>query len=223
MKAIMNEKDIVLMFDLDGTLLDTNALIYESIRHTFRTYWPEKELTEEELLVFLGPPLRDTFSLYFDKELVDEVLACYRKHNWDYHGEYVTIYPTVKETLNYFKQHSYPMAVVTSKLTEVAKLGLDLFDLSDYFGIVVGVEDVKEVKPAPEGIYNALDYFGKNRGIMIGDNMTDIVAGKNAGVLTAGVEWTVKPLDSLRECNPDIMLRQMKDLIPFVEKVLHTS
>jgi len=215
----MEKKQIVLMFDLDGTLLDTNELIFQSFRHTFSKYMPHKELTDDELVSFLGPPLRDSFGRYFPADMVEEVADYYRVHNHANHERYVRIFPTVRETLQYLKQEQYPLAVVTTKLNEVARIGLDLFELTAYFDLILGLDNVTCSKPDPEGIIKCLDYFGRRQGIMIGDSAADIMAGKNAGVHTAGVEWTFKPVEVLTGLEPDIMLAQMKDVIPYAEQL----
>jgi len=207
------------MFDLDGTLLDTNGLILTSFRHTFAKYLPEKELTEEELLTFLGPPLRDSFARYFEKQQLEEIIDYYRVFNHNNHEKYVTVYPTVPETLTYFKDQGYPLAVVTTKPNSAAQIGLDLFGLTPYFDLLIGLDKVTETKPDPEGILKCMQHFGTAGGIMTGDSTADIMAGKNAGVYTAGVKWTFKPVELLTDLSPDVMLREMRDLIPFVEKL----
>jgi len=219
----MDMKRLVLMFDLDGTLLDTNGLILASFRHTFAKYMPEKELAEEELLTFLGPPLRDSFARYFEKQQLDEIIDYYRIFNHDKHEKYVTVYPTVPETLKYYKDQGCPMAVVTTKPNFAAQMGLDMFGLTPYFDLLIGLDKVTETKPDPEGILKCMQHFGTTDGIMIGDSPADIMAGKNAGVYTAGVEWTFKPVELLTALSPDVMLREMKDLIPFVEKLGYST
>ena len=75
-------------------------------------------------------------------------------------------------------------------------------------------------KPDPEGIYKILSALQCDKAVMVGDNPSDIYAGKNADVYSVGVKWTPKGEDSLDECEPDYMLGEMKDLIEFVEGVL---
>jgi len=215
----MTEKQLVLMFDLDGTLLDTNELIFQSFRYTFSEYMPDKVLTDNELISFLGPALSDSFGRFFPADKVPEIVDYYRNHNRANHEMFVKIFPTVRETLQYLKKENYPMAVVTTKINEVARIGLDLFELTPYFDLILGLDNVARSKPDPDGIYRSLDYFGCKQGIMIGDSVADIMAGKNAGVYTAGVEWTFKPVEILTSLEPDIMLSRMEELIPYAEQL----
>ena len=103
------KKDYLVIFDLDGTLLDTDILIYHSFEHVFHQYKPDYELSDEELLSFLGPSLSSSMRRYFPDEMIDEVIACYREYNHSHHEDFVTIYPTVIETLKMLKEKGYPL------------------------------------------------------------------------------------------------------------------
>ena len=93
-----------ILFDLDGTLLNTDLLIKKSFIHTFKKYNPDYTLSEEELLSFLGPSLKNTFSRYVENNQVDELIQYYRDYNHKHHEDFVTIYPNVKEMLEYLKK-----------------------------------------------------------------------------------------------------------------------
>lgn len=214
----MNKKELVIIFDLDGTLLDTNELILQSFRHVFKQYMPEKELTKQELISFLGPSLHDTFSRYFDKSLINELIEYYREYNHAHHINYVSVYPTVIETLEYLKKENYYLAIVTTKHTEVAQLGLDLFSLDEYFDCLIGGNSVERIKPDPEGIHKVVTLLNKKHAVMIGDSASDIQAGKNAGVFTIGVDWTFKPIETLSSLQPDLIVSEMAEIISFIEE-----
>ena len=95
-----------ILFDLDGTLLNTDLLIKKSFIHTFKKYKPDYTLSEEELLSFLGPSLKNTFSRYVENNQVDELIQYYRDYNHKHHEDFVTIYPNVKEMLEYLKKQN---------------------------------------------------------------------------------------------------------------------
>ncbi len=209
--------DYGVLFDLDGTLLNTDLLIEKSFRHVFEKYLPEYELSYEEVLSFMGPSLRDTFAKYFDAHMIDELVTCYRSYNIAHHNDFVTIYPGIKETLDVLKEKGYKMGVVTTKMSDVARLGLDLFDLSHYFDCLIGMNEVEKVKPDPEGIYKALNILGCKKGVMIGDNKSDLIAGKNANIHTIGVKWTPKGTYELEQVHPDMMIDHMSEIIKFIE------
>lgn len=206
------------IFDLDGTVLNTDLLIKKSFIHVFKKYRPDYTLSEEELLSFLGPSLYDTFSCYFEQSMVKELIDYYREYNHAHHEDYVTIYPGVKETLQYLKDHGYPMAIVTTKVKDAAYIGLDLFGLTDYFQVVIGHDDVHRSKPDPEGILLALDQLGVKDGYYIGDNITDILAGKNAGLKTIGVKWSPKGYKLMEKENPDLLIDRFSEIIDFIKE-----
>lgn len=212
----MKKKAVI--FDLDGTLLNTDLLIKKSFIHTFEKYKPGYTLSEKELLSFLGPSLYDTFSCYFPQSMVQELIAYYRQYNVSHHEEFVTIYPGVKDTLQYLREQGYPLAVVTTKMKEVAYIGLNLFGLTDYFDIVIGHDDVSRSKPDPEGIDMVLDKLGLKEGYYVGDNVTDILAGKNAKIKTIGVKWSPKGYELMAKENPDLLIDHFSEIIDFIKE-----
>lgn len=213
------KKDLAVIFDLDGTLLNIDLLIHKTFDHVFEKYKPGYILSEEEHLSFLGPTLKDTFARYFPESMSDELIEYYRDYNHAHHEDFVTIYPTVKETLETLKTKGYPLAVVTTKYSKAAYLGLDLFDLTQYFDVVLGMDNVNQVKPDPEGILKAMNQTNCKKALYVGDNTSDILAGKNAGVHTAGVKWTPKGTSEMEKLNPDLMIDEMKDIIHFIERM----
>lgn len=210
------EKAII--FDLDGTLLNTDTLIQKSFIHVFKKYKPDYTLSQEELLSFLGPSLKETFSRYFDKTMVEELINYYREFNHSHHEDYVTIYPYVKETLLKLKELGYPLGIVTTKVKDAVYIGLDLFDLTDCFDVIIGHDDVSRSKPDPEGIFKALKALNVDDGYYIGDNVTDIQAGKNAGMKTIGVKWSPKGYDLMEKENPDCMVDSYQEILEYILK-----
>lgn len=211
------EKSFVVIFDLDGTLLNTDLLIFKSFEHVFKKYFPKYELSHEELLSFLGPSLKDSFSKYVEENQVEELIDCYKQYNHKHHKDFVTIYPHIKEVLKELKGKGYKLAVVTTKYKDDAYIGLDLFDISKYFDVVIGMDNVNQVKPDPEGIYKAMEKTNCQKAVMIGDNISDIQSGKNAGVFTIGVKWSPKGYRQMLELHPDLMIDDMKEIIDFLD------
>lgn len=213
------KRDLGILFDLDGTVLYTDELIKESFKVVFEKYKPGYTLSDEELLSFLGPSLKETFSRYFDESMINELIAYYHSFNHSHHEQYVYVYPEVENTLAILKEKGYPLAIVTTKMKVAAYVGLDTFHLTKYFDVVIGLDDVAETKPNPEGIYKAMKTLKCSKAIMIGDNVTDIQAGKNADVYTVGVKWTPKGYQPLADLQPDLMIDQMDEIISFIERI----
>lgn len=203
------------LFDFDGTLVDTNELIYQSFIHTFKTYG--YSFSKEEILSFNGPPLHDTF-YSINPELAEEMIETYRKHNHENHEKYIKLFPNVIETLEKLKENDVKIGIVTAKLREGVNLGMEITNLTPYIDTVVAIDDVEKPKPHPEPIFRALESLRAEReaSIMVGDNYHDIEAGNRAGVITAGVSWSGKGEEYLKRYNPTYMLDDMLDLLPIV-------
>ncbi|WP_338449385.1 pyrophosphatase PpaX [Niallia oryzisoli] len=213
----MSNKITTLLFDLDGTLVDTNELIFSSFQHTLDLYYPG-QYTREDILPFFGPSLTSTF-YGINGEKAEEMIEVYQAHNKAHHDELVTIFPTVLETIKQLKESGYKLGVVTTKRTEVAKMGLELTKLTPYFDVFIAFEDVEKTKPDPEALFKAIEMLDSRpeEAIMVGDNFHDILAGKYAGMKTAGVSWTIKGVDYLKSYEPDYILETMSDLLDIVE------
>ena len=149
----------------------------------------------------------------------------------------MTIYPNVKEMLEYLKKQAskkteaiwitvtrdarkqgFLLGVVTTKYKEAAYLGLDLFNITQYFDVVIGENDVKKSKPDPEGILCALKKLNCREGYYIGDNVTDIQAGKRAGVKTVGVKWSPKGYQLIEKENPDLLINDYKEFMEYIKE-----
>lgn len=201
-----------ILFDLDGTLIDTNELIIDSFIHTFKGYG--KELTREEAIEFIGPPLRDSF-YQFDPKLVEPMIATYRKHNLYHHDNYVVAFPNVTETIEQLKMKGVKLGIVTTKMRRTVDMGLAVTGLDRFFETIVTLDDVVHAKPHPEPIIKAMKELDANADttLMVGDSPHDIEAGQNAGVPTVGVAWSLRGKEKLAVYKPTYMLDDMLDLL----------
>jgi pyrophosphatase PpaX len=202
-----------ILFDLDGTLIDTNELIISTYLHTLEKYFPGK-YGREDVLPFLGPTLHDVFGK-MDPDRVEEMVLEYRTYNLANHDALVKEFVGVMETIETLKKKGYKLAIVTTKREDVAFKGLRLMKLDPYFDVMIAYDHVEKVKPDPEPIYLALEKLGSKpeEALMVGDNFHDVLAGKNAGTKTAGVAWSIKGREYLAKYEPDFMLENMTDLL----------
>ena len=209
----MKSKINTILFDLDGTLIDTNELIISTYLHTLEKYFPGK-YTREDVLPFLGPTLHEVFG-EMDPDRVEEMVLDYRSYNLANHDTLVKEFVGVMETIETLKKKGYKLAIVTTKREDVAFKGLRLMKLDSFFDVMIAYDHVKKVKPDPEPIYLALEKLDSKpeEALMVGDNFHDVLAGKNAGTKTAGVAWTIKGRDYLAKYEPDYMLENMTDLL----------
>lgn len=204
-----------ILFDLDGTLIDTNELIIASFTHTFNQY--NLPFTREEIIEFNGPPLVDTFTT-IDKERADEMIDVYREHNLKEHDHYVTAFPHVIEVLNTLKEKGFQLGIVTTKMNDSVHRGLSVAGIETHFDTIVTLDDVTHSKPHPEPVIKAMKQLDADSAttIMVGDNSHDIEAGHNAGVKTAAVAWSFKGKERLMKYHPTYMLEDMRDLLKIV-------
>jgi pyrophosphatase PpaX len=209
----MTNKITTVLFDLDGTLIDTNELIITTYLHTFEKYYPSK-YKREDVLPFLGPTLQDAFGS-INPDQVEEMVLEYRAYNIANHDELVKEFTGVLETVRTLKEQGYKLGVVTTKRLDMTLKGLHLMNLAEFFEVIVASDHVKNVKPDPEPIFNAMKQLGSTPAetIMVGDNFHDILAGKNAGTTTAGVAWSIKGREYVAKFEPDYMLENMADLL----------
>jgi len=207
-----------ILFDLDGTLLNTNDLVLESLKHTIRTHM-ETEVDERKLYKYFGQPLVKIMA-DLDPSRADVMVATYREHNVLIHDQMTKVFPQVPETLAALKAKGIPMAIVTSKLKGLAYRGLGLFGLEEMFDTCIAFEDTEKHKPEPAPVLKALTAIGtKFEGsnvVMVGDSPYDIMCAHNAGVKAAVVEWSLHPREVLAPCKPDIWLTKFSDLLGYV-------
>jgi pyrophosphatase PpaX len=203
-----------ILFDLDGTLINTNDIIIDSFQSTFDTHFPGLVLTREKIMTFIGPTLHDTFSDYTnDPFTIQAMIDSYREYYVEYEFGNFEIYPGVLEVVEKLYTLGYNLGIVTSKFKEAAWPSFTFYNLQDYFSVFIALDDVENPKPSKEPIETALSRFPNfNKAIMIGDNQGDILSGKNAGIYSAGVAWSLKGSSYLMQVNPDFMLSDMNDI-----------
>ncbi len=199
------------LFDLDGTLLDSNKLIIDAFKHVFKTKFPDLTLTEEEYMSFIGPTLWTSFSKYEpDLKRVDELVLLYREYSDLYYDD-LKAFDGAKELLKTLKERGYKIGVVSSKMHPLVVRALKITNMIDYVDVVVGFEDVKNHKPHPEGLLLAEKLLKSKRSIYVGDHPSDVKAGKKAHMLTCGVSYSYHK-DIIKE-EPDFMIDNLLCLL----------
>lgn len=205
------------LFDLDGTIVDTNELIVRSFLHTLEGE-TERPFVREDIIPHMGFALTEQLRFFTGKELVDELAVKYRTFNQSKHDELVTEFPNVREVLAELAQRGIRMGVVTNKIRKTTLMGLRLCGIESYMETIVTADDVKRGKPDPEAVLKALEQLGitPEEALMVGDSKYDIIAGRDAGVKTVGVSWSLKGEEHLRSFDPDYIIHDMKDLLEIV-------
>lgn len=211
----MKEIELVL-FDLDGTLIDTIDLIYLSFKHATTSVLNEN-FTKEKLLKNIGRPLQDQMSVFSD-ERKEELIRSYHDYNFKNHDRMVAAYPNVPKFLSQLSESS-KIGVVTSKRRDLALRGMELCGLSGYIDEVVAMEDTTEHKPGSAPVLLALKKFNKEKDscVFIGDSPFDIQAGKAAGVMTVAVLWGPFSKETLLKEKPDHIIHKIEELSKIID------
>jgi pyrophosphatase PpaX len=202
-----------ILFDLDGTLIDTNELIIQSFEYTFRKLF-NKEISRKELVKSFGEPLRDTMSKY-NKDRADLMVTTFRSFNETNHDRIVKRFEGVEDGIKTLKNSGIKLAVVTSKREKMAKHGLELIGIYDYMDVIVTPESTKKHKPDGEPALKACELLkiSPQEAIMVGDSHNDILCGKNAGCYTCAVKYTALSLEEIMNYRPDYTIDKIEELV----------
>lgn len=203
-----------MLFDLDGTLIDSVRLILDSYHHTMRSHGLPPR-TDEDWLRGLGTPLTVQFADWRDDpDALQALIATYREYNLEHHDRMVTVYPGVVDAVAAIRAAGVRTGLVTSKNRNGALRGLGLAGLEPMMDVLVCADDVTNPKPHPEPVEKAVRLLGgDSRGtIYVGDSIHDMQSGRAAGVLTAAALWGPFGRDHLDEAAPDFWLESPADL-----------
>ena len=202
-----------ILFDLDGTIVNTNNLILKSFEYIFKEYL-KMSVSREEIYANFGVPLKQIFEKH--KILnVDEAVEEYIRYNLRIHDEYIENYDHVESGLAALREKGFKLAIVTSKFRDTALRGLRCFDLEKYFDLIITPEDTEFHKPHPAPVLAACEKLNikPEEAIMVGDSHNDILAGKNAGSKTCAVKYTDLNYELLLESNPDFSIDTIDELV----------
>ena len=171
-------------------------------------------ITREMELSFLGPTLWETFGKYLPNESADKLVEEYRTINFEMHKTHVKPIEGAKELVSELKENGYQLGIVSSKLTDAIDLGLNLFDMKDYFDVIIGLEQVKKHKPDPEGLFEACKRLGKGHDsvIYVGDTTGDVLAGINAGVFTIAFATDQERKELLEKMKPTRLVSSLSEI-----------
>lgn len=210
---------MVIIFDVDGTVLDT----YEHIRHTYMDVFakmlPNYHYTEEELQSFFGPPLPDTFnSIVHDEELTKKLVQEYRKMSKKNLQKYLKVYPHTFEVLEALRKGGFTLTILSNKVHEAIIEGFNAVGLLPYFDLILGYDDVQNPKPHPEGVYYIQERY-HDECILVGDSIFDIATAKNAGIKAVGVTWALTTKRQLLEAGADVVIDDFLELLKIIKEL----
>ncbi len=201
----------VVLFDLDGTLIDSADDIALSLRLTLEELG-RLDRMPPDVRSLIGGGVRALLEKVLGEEFEEEHVKVFRKHYLSNPVVYTRPYEGVTETLEELKEKGVRLAVVTNKLEELSVEILSRLDLLDLFDIVVGGDTFGEKKPSPLPVIKALEFIGAKpeESLMVGDTEADILAGKGAGAKTALAGWGYVKNGS---ASPDFVLKSPREIL----------
>ena len=208
------------LFDLDGTLIDSVRLILDSYHHTLAAHGLPPR-SDEDWLEGVGTPLTAQFgALQHAAGMLDALIATYREYNLKHHDRMVTVYPGVVDVVRALKQDGIATGLVTSKNRSGALRGLTLAQLESLMDVLVCADEVDNPKPHPEPVEKAVRLLGADARatIYVGDSIHDMRSGRAAGVRTAAVLWGPFGRSHLEGAQPDYWLATPGELLELVRE-----
>ena len=210
------------LFDFDGTLVNTNDVIIASWQHTYM-YYLGREESLEKITACFGEPLLLTMEREFPEVDPRESAEVYRNFQKENADELVKIFPGIEELLEGLKTDGFRMGVVTSRTRESAQRYMDMFGIGDYFEEMVSCDDTDIHKPNPEPILLCLKKMGitAEEALMVGDSPFDIKCANNAGVKSVLVGWRITGdgqtlIDDARE---DFTISEPSELVGVLKRL----
>jgi len=203
-----------ILFDLDGTILDTRDLILHSMQHAYVTVLGADSLpADDELLSMVGIPLREQMER-ISYENCEALLAAYLEKNQEVQDEMLKGFCGTAISLTTLKVLGFRLAVVTSKRNAPAVHGLKHMGLADYFELVLGSDDTAEHKPKPGPLLDAARLMGlaAEECVYVGDSPYDMLAARSADMLAIGALWGMFSRESLLKAGAEVFISHISEL-----------
>ena len=209
-RCAYNVQVTAIVFDLDGTLVDSFDDISAAFRRSFHVIGsqaPEVDVVK----AMIGKPLRDMYAPFAPADALDALVAEYRRDYAERCAEQTRPYPGIEDLLDALRARGHALAVATTKTTWMARTVIGKVGLESRLDHVQGTDDFPH-KPAPDVIQHALAGVGRTGAWMIGDTTFDVAAGRAAGLRTCAVTWGVHDEARLRGAEPDAVAQTVEEL-----------
>lgn len=193
-----------IVFDLDGTLVDSLDDITAAFRRSFHVLGVEPP-SSDAVRTLIGKPLREMYAPFSPAEAVDSLVAEYRRDYAERCADRTRPFPGIVPLLAELRASGHALAVATTKTSWMARTVVERLGIAEALDHVQGTDDFPH-KPAPDVIHHALAGVGRPGAWMIGDAPSDVAAGRAAGLRTCAVTWGVGHAAHLRAAEPDALV-----------------
>lgn len=207
------------IFDVDGTLIDSNSAVVECMKQTAKEMGGE--VTDEvELKASFGKGLSHTLKPWVPEGKIDEAIEQYMRNFHHYVGNNIQLYPGVLELLQYLHKEGFPLGIVTGNKTSEMQGIFSKVPMESYFSAVICADSIPFQKPSPEPVLECLRLLGRpvEGAVFVGDSEHDIRAGNLAGVKTIAVKGGSSPEERLLAAEPNVVLESTADLLSLIQQ-----
>jgi HAD superfamily hydrolase (TIGR01509 family) len=200
------------IFDMDGTLTQTNRLIFDSFNYIAMKY-EGKKYSESEITAMFGPPEEGALINIVGRERITQAMKEYLEFYSEKHNELARLFPGIKEVVIDLKNRGVHVALFTGKGIDTTSITMDKFGLTPYFDYVVTGSDVVNHKPSPEGIHKIMQHFRlqPDEVLMVGDAVSDINASHEARVKIAAVLWDSYGKEKVLQMKTDYVFHDVRE------------
>ncbi len=205
---------------MDGTVTQTNQLIYDSFNHVAEKYI-RKRLTPAEIVSYFGPPELDAVKAIIGPEHITDAMDEYYRFYTDRHSVLASIYPGIREILEFLRSRNVTIGLFTGKGRITTDITLEQFGISSYFDMTVTGDDVVRHKPSGDGIRKILTHYGltPDRVLMVGDAVADIKAARETGVDVASVVWDSYGKQEVVKLQPDFLFHDVGEFSDWIRSI----
>lgn len=205
----------LIIYDLDGVLINSNPAIRESITYAIKQHNLQYDI--EKIMKQMGTPLNKILKDVLqekDQTKIPEILAQYKKYYSEKGKDKLKLQDNVLETFGYFNENSIEQCIASNSSRDLMQPILTQLGLMNYIKFFIGLGDVEHPKPNPMSITRAMDMakVEKNETVFIDDSSTGLTAGKAAGVNTVGIATGVHTTSQLMSVDPDFILTNIAQL-----------
>src|SRR6266850_2078574 len=201
-----------IIFDLDGTLTQTNELIFASFNHVAVKY-ANRTYTPQEIVALFGPPEEGAVEKIVGKDRLEEAMVDFLVFYEQHHPAMAELHAGIHDVLSFLRQRGIILAIFTGKGRPTTLITLEKFGIKRYFDLIVTGNDVQNHKPSADGIRKVMARFGleTDQVLMVGDAVSDVKAAHEAGVPVAAVLWDSYAKEKILQMNVDFTFHSVQE------------